>query len=77
MHSRTSLIAADPVDDDGAVWLSGPDGTMSTVDPGNAPVIGGFFLIRADNVDTALETAHASPHLKYGGTIELRVVAGN
>ncbi len=77
LANRGSLIAADPLDDDGAVWLSGPDGTMSTVDPGNAPVIGGFFLIRADNVESALETARASPHLKYGGTIELRAVVGN
>ncbi len=71
------LIAAEPLEDDGGVWLSGPDGTMSTVDPGHAPIIDGFFLIRADDVESALETARESPHLKYGGTIELRVVAGN
>ncbi len=71
------LIAAEPLEDDGGVWLSGPGGAMSAMDPGNAPNIGGFFLIRADDVESALETARESPHLKYGGTIELRAVAGN
>lgn len=71
------LIAAEPLEENGGVWLSGPGGAMSAMDPGNAPNIGGFFLIRADDVESAIETARESPHLKYGGTIELRAVAGN
>ena len=74
---RGLLISAEPLEDAGGVWLSGLGGAMSATDPGNAPTIGGFFLIRADDVESALETARESPHLKYGGTIELRAVAEN
>ncbi len=75
--SRGAVVAADPLDDAGGVWFSGPEATMFTEDPGNAPMVGGFFLIRADNLESALETTRESPHLKYGGTIELRAVVGN
>ena len=36
--------------------------------------IGGFFLIRARGVDEAVRIARDSPHLRYGGTIELRAI---
>ena len=36
-------------------------------------VIGGFFQIRADNYDQAVQAANDCPHLEYG-TIEIREV---
>lgn len=36
--------------------------------------VGGFFLIAADSLDSATKIARTCPHLKYGGTIEVRAV---
>lgn len=38
--------------------------------------IGGFLVIRASNSAEALRIARSSPHLRYGGTIGVRAVAG-
>ncbi len=37
-------------------------------------VIGGVFLIAADDYDDAVATSSDCPHLKYGGRIELREI---
>lgn len=37
-------------------------------------VIGGFFLIKTDGIDTALELAKACPDLPLGGSVEVREV---
>jgi hypothetical protein len=36
--------------------------------------IGGFFLIRAANLDEALGVAQGSPHAEFGGVVELREI---
>jgi len=36
--------------------------------------IGGFFIIAADSRERALQLAQTCPHLKYGGTIEVREI---
>ena len=41
------------------------------VDPNEKP-IGGYFLIRASDYKEAVGIAEYCPHLKYGGTIEIR-----
>lgn len=45
------------------------------VDAGS-PLIDGFFIISAGTLDEALGVARTCPHLKYGGAIEVRPVAG-
>ncbi len=37
--------------------------------------ISGFFLIEAESDQEALEIAQSNPHIKYGGSIELRKIA--
>jgi len=37
-------------------------------------VIGGYFAIRADDYEHAVEIARDCPHLDYGGTIEVREI---
>lgn len=39
-------------------------------------VIGGYFLIEAASYDEALSACEGSPHLRYGGTIEVREIEG-
>jgi len=40
---------------------------------GEAP-LGGYFVISAKDWDSAMEVARSCPHLKHGGTIEVRQV---
>ena len=37
-------------------------------------ILGGFFIIHADSYEDAAQISRDCPHLKYGGTIELRQV---
>ena|SRR5688572_17928437 len=60
------LVSAEKLADDNGRWL----GAHGEVAPATA--IGGFFLIRAANYDEALRIAQESPHVRYGGTIEVR-----
>ncbi len=34
--------------------------------------VGGYFVLRASSQEEAIEVARSSPHLKYGGTIEVK-----
>lgn len=67
------LVNAEKLRDDKGRWLA-PHGvvTASPIDAGD--VISGFFLIRAANYDEAIRIAKGSPHLKYGGHIEIREI---
>ena len=37
-------------------------------------IIGGFFTVRADSYEHAMELAQSGPHLELGGTIEIREI---
>jgi hypothetical protein len=60
------LVSAEKLADDSGRWL-GPQ-----ADTTPAAAIGGYFLIRAEHYDEALRIARESPHVRYGGTIEVR-----
>lgn len=72
------LVDAHKLADEPAVWLAGTKGVL---DPETAPgaaggdaVIGGYFVIQASDRERAVAVARTSPHLKYGGMIELRAI---
>ena len=58
--------AAGKLEDDGGRWVRGSDES--------ADVVSGCFLISAADYDEAESIARASPHIGYGGTIEVRAV---
>ena len=68
LRQDNRLVSAEKLSDDGGRWL-GPQGDMKVK---RAESIGGFFLIRAESYEQALTIARQSPHLKYGGVIEVR-----
>lgn len=39
--------------------------------------LGGFILIKADNLDEATTIAHGCPAMDFGGSVEIRPVYGN
>lgn len=53
------------------VTLHREGATESTGDPGLAT---GFFIVRAESDGQARAIAETSPHLRYGGRIELRAI---
>ena len=58
--------------DNGKV-LRGADGAVSDGPHGQAAeVIGGYFVVTADDYDGAVEIAKSCPHLQFGGSIEVR-----
>jgi hypothetical protein len=42
--------------------------------PDDVDGIGGYFIIRARNMDEAMKIATECPHLKYGGKIDIRPI---
>lgn len=46
------------------------DGSHEAAD--NERRVGGYFVIKANSMDQALKIARDSPHLKYGGSIEVK-----
>ncbi len=67
------LVAAEKLVDDPGRWLQSADVTDGTTAPRGSD-IGGYFVIRATTYDQAQEIALSSPHIRYGGTIELRQI---
>ena len=64
------LVAAEKLSDK-AEWLN-PSGELET--RSLTEVVSGYYVIRARDADEARALARQSPHLKYGGTIEVRPI---
>ncbi|HKQ76784.1 MAG TPA: YciI family protein [Blastocatellia bacterium] len=63
--------------DEGGRHVSTRNGKARVVDGPYAEakeVMGGYFIITADNYDEAVETSKDCPHLKYNGWIEVREI---
>lgn len=69
------LVSAEELADDGTWLIAGADEPAASPTPQAAslPVVG-FFWIRAPSVDSAVAAALESPHLRRGGTIEIRQI---
>lgn len=70
MQEAGRLVGAEKLKDEVLVLAAG--GTMvENFAPGER-VLGGYFLIRAKNLEHAHQLALSHPHLKYGGQVEIR-----
>jgi hypothetical protein len=69
LRMRGQLLVAEKLETEGGHWL----GTLPAAGPIESD-IGGFFVIRARSYDEAESIASGSPHIGYGGTIELRAI---
>lgn len=68
LAARGHGVGGDKLDDSGGALLQ-PDGTASL--PGGAR-IGGFFVIRATSEAQAIALGRTCPHLRHGGSVEVR-----
>ena len=53
------------------------NGTMRVTDgpySETKEVLGGYYIVRADDYDAAVALTRDCPHLEYGGTIEVRQI---
>ena len=73
MRSAGRLAGAEKLEDDTGFYLSASGVESIPFTPGT-DLVGGFFVIRARDYDDALRTAQDHPHLRRGGTIELRAI---
>jgi len=74
---RDLLVDGQKLKDEGGRHLSLNDGQLQVIDGPYSEVkevLGGFFMINADNYDAAVQISQDCPHLKFGGRIELREV---
>ena len=70
-------ISGDKLKDEGGKQLAMQDGELRITDGPFAEVkeiLGGYFAITAENYDDAVELSKDCPHLKYGGTINIREI---
>jgi hypothetical protein len=77
LQASRKMLGGEKLKDDGGKNLR-KDGNNFRITDGPfteaKEVIGGFFIISAENYDEAVKLSESCPHLKYGGRIELREV---
>lgn len=74
LASESSLVDANKLVDDPGTWLVGDDGEQIDPDPGTYTRVTGYYMVVAESEEDALQMARASPHLRYGGAVEVRKV---
>ncbi len=77
MGAAGRVLGGQKLTADGGRMLSGFESSLTVTDGPLAEakeVIGGFFEIEAGTYDEAVDIAQSCPHLKFGGTIELRQI---
>ena len=73
LAAEGSLVTAEKLADDGRV-IATADGSPAALGGPVPERISGFFHVRAESYEAAARTARASPHVLYGGTIEIREI---
>lgn len=70
-----SFLAGEPLEETGKI-LSGKNGQIITDGPftESKEEVGGYFILRAGDFDTAVEIARGCPILGNGGTVEVRPI---
>jgi hypothetical protein len=72
LREKNLLVSAEKLDEGGSVVLtSGSTAPLAAADDR----IGGFFIVRAADMKSALSIARESPHVRLGGRIVVRRIA--
>jgi len=74
---RGQFVGGEKLTDEGGKSLVLVDGQVQVTDGPYAEakeVMGGYFVISANDYAAAAKIAETGPHLKYGGRIELRQI---
>jgi hypothetical protein len=71
LASRGTLVGGEKLADDSGRWVSTTERSAEELSRSN---VSGFFLIRASSYDEAVDLARQSPHVAYGGILEVRAI---
>ena len=71
LASRGALVGGEKLADDSGRWVSTAERSAEELSRSN---VSGFFLIRASTYDEAVDLARQSPHVAYGGILEVRAI---
>ena len=71
LASRGALVGGEKLADDSGRWVSATERSAEELSRSN---VSGFFLIRASSYDEAVDLARQSPHVAYGGILEVRAI---
>lgn len=77
LEERGLLVASDKLQDGSGRVMRKDGGDVRVIDGPYSEtneVLGGFFVVRADDYDGAVALARECPHLTYEGTIEIREI---
>ncbi len=77
LQEEDVLLGAERLAASSGLWVAGVEGRRVAPELADAPFISGYFLVRVPDADAALAAARLGPHIKYGGTIEIREIAVN
>ncbi len=75
--ARKLFLGGQKLKDEGGRHLSTQDGRVQVVDGPYSEakeVLGGYFMLEADDYPAAVNISRECPHLKYGGRIEVREI---
>ena len=76
LYEKGQFVGGEKLSYSGKV-LTRTDGATTVADgmfSEGKEILSGYFIIQAKNYDEALAIASQCPHLKYGGTVELREI---
>ena len=76
LKEKTTIVNSNKLMDEGGKLICRTSGGVTVTDGPYAEgkeIIGGYYLIEADNYDKAVEFASDCPHLDFG-TIEVRAI---
>lgn len=77
LEARGHLVASDKLQDGTGRVLRRDGGEVRVVDgpySETKEILGGFFVLRAESYEQAVELARGCPHLEYSGTVEIREI---
>ena len=69
LAGRGKLLGGDKLADEPGRWVSGTGEDART-----GSDVSGYFVIAASDYAEAIEIANGSPHIRYGGTFEIRQI---
>jgi len=70
LASDGRLVGANKLMDEPGRWVSG----AAARDPRTQSDVSGYFVVNAASYGEAIEIARSSPHIRYGGTFEIREI---